>query len=169
MVATVRKMTGSPQFKEAPSELAPTSHAEIDEALAGLHSKKQEWANLPVEDVINFLEELRKTLYAEMPATVASGLIAKRIKKNTYHEGVEWGEYATSFYLIKRLLQMNFGIVLGREALRPNPNSLHVRDPGHLAALGPFYEPGSTAKNRNGTRRHPVGLSPAGENRELLL
>lgn len=90
MTETVVAQVGSAAIPEAEHQVAPTSRATIDEALAILEDHKAEWAALSIDDRIDLLEELREGVVRVAERWVEASVAAKGLVAGSGQEGEEW-------------------------------------------------------------------------------
>ena len=81
---------GSVKIPEAEHKIAPTSQAQIDEALAILQDHKQQWADLSIDDRIELLEQLCDGVVEVLEPWIAAACDAKGIRRGAHQEGEEW-------------------------------------------------------------------------------
>lgn len=90
MTEVVVAQVGSAAIPEAEHQIAPTSQATLDEALAILEDHKAEWAALSIDERIDLLEELRDGVVRVAQRWVDASVEAKGLRPGSGQEGEEW-------------------------------------------------------------------------------
>ena len=100
---------GSAAIPEAKASMPPTSHDEIDEALAILSDKADEWARASIDERLRILDLLVASTHRVAERWVRAACEAKGLRPDTSAAGEEWlgGPVVTlrNLQLLKRSLQ----------------------------------------------------------------
>lgn len=81
---------GSAAIPEAKHRIEPTSRSALDEALAILEDRKQEWVALDIEERVDFLEQLRTGTVAVAERWAHASVEGKGMTLGSAEEGEEW-------------------------------------------------------------------------------
>ena len=92
----------------------------IDESLARLRDNKAQWARLPIEERIRYLEQIRDLLVANADAWVAAGVRMKDLDpRSPFVGGEEWlgGPYPTAAWITDMIGTLTLFYNRSRQAL----------------------------------------------------
>ena len=126
--------THAPHVLSDTSDLSmkPSSHYEIDDALARLERRKARWASLPAADLVSLLDEVRQDFSTVNEEWAQRSATAKGMGDKKDSVGEEWlfvGVIARTLRLLQQSLN---DIAQGERPQLPAP--FYVNDRGHVVA-----------------------------------
>jgi acyl-CoA reductase-like NAD-dependent aldehyde dehydrogenase len=126
-------VSGIPQHADVEGAIPPSSRESIDEALAVLTGKKQEWAELPIPDRRAILREIRRDFAAVADAWADQVRAAEGIPEGSAAAGEEW--LAGPYFVLRnaRLLEEALDDVATRGQPRI-PGPVTTRPDGQVTA-----------------------------------
>lgn len=113
-------------------DIAPTSTADIDAALATLRAAAPVWCATDVDARLDLLEELTRRTLAAAPDWVAAASQAKRIPPDSPLMGEEWS--SAVIIVLRQLKGLITSLRQVRDTGRPQPPSLEVGPTGQVVA-----------------------------------
>ena len=72
------------------TRIPPSTKEEMDAALDGLQSKKEQWARLNIDEKITILDEIVRDFQTVDAEWVTASMQAKGHEENSFGEGEEW-------------------------------------------------------------------------------
>jgi acyl-CoA reductase-like NAD-dependent aldehyde dehydrogenase len=95
--------TGALHFAEHLTEKHATSTQDVDASLEVLHAHKGEWAQLPIAERLDLLDQVREDLLLIQQDWIASEMKAKGLKPRTFPVAEEWTILAQVFRAIRQI------------------------------------------------------------------